>query len=385
MKAIVGSTIQSSSYDAGIEVAKNATKSLKNPKIGFLFSSSNYNQTELLRGVKSFNPEIKVIGCTSNEAVMTPDGIIWNEDGFAGMMSLEDNELTVGVSITDCGNDARAAGKRVAKEAMANAEKKYPPVGYVLFTTPGNEEEYIKGVQDVLGEIPMFGGSATSERNTDNWKVICENKATDDGCAIAIFYTTKKIKTIFANKYEENGNVGIITKVDGNRKICEINNEPALVKYAEWLGVETTEIMDEKLSASSVASPFGVKTMDGSILAIRQALKGTSENEIEVGANVVVNTAIVGLKTSEDGMIEGAVKCVREVEEDFKPAAMLLIHSNGRKNYLDERIDEDFVAIKNAVGDTPFIVMFSSSEFGQVDHSGSVVANLSLSFTGISE
>ncbi len=385
MKAMVGSTIQSSSYDAGIELAKNSTKGLRSPKIGFLFGSTKYTQAELLRGVKSFNPDLKIIGCTSNEAIMTPDGIIWNEDGFAGMMALEDNELTVGVALTERGTDARVAGRRVAKEAMANAEKKYPPVAFALFTTPGSEEEYIKGIQDVLGEIPMFGGSASAEKNNLNWKVICENKSTNDGCAIAIFYTTKKIKTVFTSNYNETKNMGIITKVEGARKILEIDNGFALKKYAEWNDIEAEDIMNEKLAYASVSVPLGTKTSGGETVLVHQPLKGNQDYSLEVGSNITVNTAIMQLKITEDGMIEGAVKGINELKDDLKTSAVLLLHSSGRKEFLDDRIDEDFVALKNALGDVPFITTFTSSEFGTVDHSGALVGNLSLSITGFSE
>ncbi len=385
MKAVVGSTIQSSSYDAGIELAKNATKGLRLPKIGFLFGSTKYTQAELLRGVKSFNPDIKVIGCTSNEAIMTPDGIIWNEDGFAGMLSLEDNELTVGVALTERGTDARVAGRRVAKEAMANAEKKYPPLAFALFTTPGSEEEYIKGIQDVLGEIPMFGGSAAAENSSLNWSVICENKSTNDGCAIAIFYTTKKVKNVFVNNYEKTKNMGIITKMDGPRKIVEIDNSLALKKYAEWNDIEAEDIMDDKLAYAAISVPLGVSTTKGETVLSHQLLKGNHDYSLEIGSNASVDTAVMQLKITEDGMIEGLVKGINQLKNEFKATAIVLLHSSGRKKYLDERIDEDFVALKNAIGDIPFIVTFTNSEFGTVDHSGALVANLSLSITGFSE
>ena len=91
------------------------------------------------------------------------------------------------------------------------------------------------------------------------------------------------------------------------------------------------------------------------------------------------------MQTDEDGLIGGAVENIKELKTNFKPTALLLVHSDARKNYIGERIDEDFVAIKNAVGDLPFIVVFTSSEYGQVDHSGACITNLSLSFTGFSE
>ena len=107
MKAMVGSSILANSFDAGVETAKNSMKGIKKPKIGLLFSSIKYNQDELIKGIKSVVPELRVIGCTSSGAIMTPEGIISGDNGFAGMMFLEYNELNVVVSSSPRGTDPR--------------------------------------------------------------------------------------------------------------------------------------------------------------------------------------------------------------------------------------------------------------------------------------
>ena len=118
MKAMVGSSILSNSYEAGVETAKNSMKGIKAPKLGLLFTSVKYDQDEVIKGIKSVSPELKVIGCTSSGAIMTPDGIISGENGFAGMMVLEDNELNVGVASSPRGQDPRSTGRKIAREAM---------------------------------------------------------------------------------------------------------------------------------------------------------------------------------------------------------------------------------------------------------------------------
>ena len=40
MKAMVGSTILTTGFEAGEELAQNSIKGLKNPKLGLLFSST---------------------------------------------------------------------------------------------------------------------------------------------------------------------------------------------------------------------------------------------------------------------------------------------------------------------------------------------------------
>ncbi len=385
MKACVGSTILSNSFDAGADIVKNSTKGLKIPKLGLVFSSEKYNQDEFLKGVNSVETEMKVIGCTSSGAVMTPDGIISGDNGYAGMLVIEDNELTVGVAASNRGTDPRATGRRIAKEAMADSGKKYPPVAFAMFATPGEEELYLKGIQDEIGELPMFGGSACDDNLVGEWKILCDKASYDDGCAVVLFYTNKDIKTILTGTYDECNKMGIITKVDGDRRIVEIDNEPAMNKYAEWNELNVEDLIGENLLHNALKSPLGMKTLQGEILAVRQPMIGQEDLSFGVNAKITEKTAIIQLETDEDGMIGGAVEAIRKLNDEFKAGALLLVHSAYRKLCIGDRIDEDFVAIKNAVGDTPFIVVFTSNEYGHSNHSGAIIGGSSLSFTGFSE
>lgn len=385
MKAMVGSSVQVNSFEAGIETAKKATKGIKNPKVGLLFTSVKYAQDQVIRGIKTVNPEIKVIGCTSSGAIMTPEGIIASENGFAGMMVLDDNELTIGVASSERGINPRETGRRIAREAMENAGKKFAPVAFLMIASPAEEEYYLKGIQDVIGEVPMFGGSAADDAVVGDWKVFCEEKSFSDGCAIALFYTTKDIKTIFTGAYEETNNVGIITKVENDRRIVEIDHVPALRKYAEWTGLNADELMGQNLLVASIPMALGVKSIQGDVLAVRHPMVGNPDYSFNVGAKVAEKTAIIQLETNVDGLINGAVDTIRKVRREFEPAAMFLVHCGGRKLYIGNRIDEDFVAIKNAVGDIPFIVAFTFGEYGQNNHSGATIGGLSLSFTGFAK
>lgn len=385
MKAMVGSSILANSFDAGVETAKNSLKGIKAPKIGLLFTSIKYNQNDVIKGIKSVSPDLKVIGCTSSGAIMTPDGIISGEDGFAGMMVLEDNELIVGVASSPRGNDPRATGRKIAREAMADAGKKHAPVAFAMFASPAEEEYYLKGIQDELGEIPMFGGSAADDAVVGEWKVFCENQSFGDGCAVALFYTTKEIKNVFTGAYQETDNVGIVTKVEDDRRIVEIDRVPALKKYAEWTGLNADDLMGQNLLVASIPMALGVKTIQGDLTAVRHPMVGNPDYSFNVGAKVAEKTAIIQLQNDVDGLIEGAVTSIKELKQDFKAGAMFLVHCGGRKLHIGDRVDEDFVAIKNAAGDTPFIVAFTFGEYGQRNHSGATIGGLSLSFTGFSE
>ena len=382
MKAMVGSSVLAKSFDAGIETAKKATKGMKNPKIGLLFTSIKYNQDEVIKGIKSVHKNLKVLGCTSSGAIMTPEGIISSPDGFAGMMVLEENELHVGVAGSPRGKDPRETGRKLAKEAMANAKKKVAPTAFAMFASPAEEEYYLKGIQDVIGEVPMFGGSAADDAVAGEWRVFCEDKSFGDGCAVAFFYTTKDIKNVFTGAFEETDTVGIVTKVADDRRIVEIDHEPALKKYAKWIGAKADDLMGQNLLVASIPHAVGVKTLQGDLTAVRHPMIGNKDYSFNVGAKVAEKTAMILLKNDVNGLIKGAKDTIEEVKDGFKPAGLFLVHCGGRKLHIGDRVDEDFKAIKNACGDTPFIVAFTFGEYGQMNHSGATICGLSLSFTG---
>lgn len=385
MKAMVGSSILANSFEAGAETAKGALKGIKNPKLGLLFTSVKYDQNEVLKGIKSINSDIKVLGCTSSGAIMTPEGIISGENGFAGMLTLDDNELTVGVAASERGTDPRETGAKIAKEAMKDAGKKFAPVAFAMFASPAEEEYYLKGIQDVIGEVPMFGGSAADDAVVGEWKVFCQDKSFSDGCAVAFIYTTKDMKNVFTGAYKETNKVGIVTKVENDRKICEIDGVPALKKYAEWNNMNPDELMGQNLLVASIPYALGVKTIQGDLIAVRHPMVGNPDYTFNVGAKVAEKTAIIQLENTVDGLIQGAVDAVKEAKKDLDPAALFLVHCGGRKLCIGDRIDEDFVAIKNAAGDIPFIVAFTFGEYGQANHSGATIGGLSLSFTSFSK
>ena len=105
-----------------------------------------------------------------------------------------------------------------------------------MIASPKEEEEYLKGIQDVIGRVPMFGGSAADNEVAGKWSIICNDQIFDDGCAVAFFFANNEIRNVYTGDYEETENVGIITKVSGKRTLVEIDHEPAVQKKAEWTG-----------------------------------------------------------------------------------------------------------------------------------------------------
>lgn len=382
LKSNVGYSTLESALEAGKEIAKKAKVGLKNPKIGMLFTSVDYNQKEVIDGVKSIIPNLPVVGCTSSGAIIVPDGIITGDKGFGGMLLIDDKDLEVGISCKEGGKNPREIGREVALEALNKAKKDYAPSFYYMVASPKEEEYYVKGIQDVIGDVPFFGGSAADNDLTGKWQIFADKEIVDNGVAVAFFYTDKEIETVYTGSYEETDNVGIITKIDKDRTIVEINNKPALEVYAKWIGKKPADLQGGNLLVESITKPLGVKDALGDLIAIRHPMAGNPDNTISVGNKVVTNTAVIQMENDVDGLIKSTGKAVKEINKEVDPGAYFLVHCGGRKIGIGDKLNEVHRELVKATDGTPFITIFTFGEYGYKNHSRNTCGGLMLSFTG---
>lgn len=120
-------------------------------------------------------------------------------------------------------------------EALYNAGADYSPSYYYMVASPKEEEYYVNGVQDIIGDVPLFGWSAVDNEIIGDWKIFCNDKCYTDGVAVVFFYTEKPIEIVYTGEFHESKNAGIITKIDGDRKLVEKDGHPSLKKYDEWI------------------------------------------------------------------------------------------------------------------------------------------------------
>ncbi|MBQ3308062.1 MAG: FIST C-terminal domain-containing protein [Bacilli bacterium] len=391
LKSKVGYSTNEDERLQGVEAATDSTKSLENIALNILFLSCRNDAKKVLKGVREVT-NTPIIGCTSCEGIITPDGYLTSENGYVGMLSLSDKDMVVGVAAHEGGKDARLIGRKVAIEAVENAKSTRAPAYFYMIASPKEEEAYLMGIQDVIGRVPMFGGSAADNTVNNEWKIICNDKVISDGVAVAFFYTDNEIETTFTGAYKETDNMGLITEVKDHRNLVSIDGISALKKYAQWSEVSPKTLRGETLLMDSVKKPLGIKDPLGNLTVIRHPMYGEdngtatiNDDTIMLGNNVVEGTAIIQLEATDNEIINAPADALREVKKKMyvEPAAYILIHDGARKMYLKDKIEE--VAnqvIKEAKG-VPFIMPFTFGEYGYGEHSSNICGGLMLSFTAI--
>ena len=382
LRSKVGYSMAEDNFTSGVTTAKNSLIG-NSSKVGFLYTSSVSNTKEIVKGVRSVT-DIPLIGCTSSGALIVPEGIVASDHGFSGMMTMADADLQVGVAYHEGGKNARLIGRKVALEAVQNAKMKTAPAYFYMIASPKEEEDYLMGIQDVIGRVPMFGGSAADDAVEGKWKIICNDKVFSNGVAVCFFYTKNDIVTEFTGAYHETEISGIITKVEEDRTLVTIDKELSLKKYASWIKSSTSKLHGTNLLLDSILHPLGVKDQIGSLTVVRHPMIGNTNNTMNIGNRLVEHTAVTLLETTTDELINATGDIVKLIRKELTtdPAAYMLVHSGARKLAIGTRLPEVHKQLVKETKGVPFICFFTFGEYGYHENSANTCGGLMLSFTG---
>lgn len=365
---------------AGLEAAKMAGHA-KGAKLVFVYTSCDYNVKKVIAGIKKVY-SCPIIGNTSFTGVITPSGFITGEKGFVGIMVLT-GTLKVGIAgiAKTKGANAIEMGEKVAQKALKNLGK--APTAMYMVASPTEEEYFLKGITNVVGRIPFFGGSCADNTIEGKWKLFTDNLVMPEGVAVAFINTDSKINNVFTGAYHETKDMGIVTKMNGHRNIVEIDGKPALKVYAKWRGMTTNKLLGGNLLSESIVSPLGVKDRLGDLVAIRHPMNGNEDLTINVGNKVAEGTCIIRMEASVNEIISSVSATLKKLNKQLKgkPAFYHLVHCGGRRAGIGDRINEVTKAVAKLLKGVPYIMEFTFGEYGYEQDGRNTCGGLMLSFT----
>ena len=389
MKALTGYSVNADAYKAGVEAAKMAGKN-KSAKLVFAYMSCDYKIKDVIKGIKEIY-DCPVIGNTSFTGVIMPEGYIGGDKPFVGIMVLCDPDMVVGVGFADrkAFQSARDAGESATKAARVMTKMPYNDEPDLMYMTasPTEEEFFLKGANRVIGRVPVFGGSTADNTITGNWKLYLDNKITAEGVAVALIYMKGGFVNEFTGAYRETSDMGIITKVEGTRRLVSIDNVPAVKKYAKWRGMKPSELMGDKLLSATITSPLGVKDRLGDLIAIRHPMFANDDYSMNIGANLAEGTTVIRMEATVDELVSSVGETLKKLNTRIKKPVVCyhLVHCGGRRAGIDSRINEVYEEIKKNTNGAPFIMEFTFGEYGYVDDGNNTTGGLMLSFTAFTK
>jgi len=385
LKAKVSWSTEADAYQSGKASVKMALEELKEKaKFVLAFCTVDYDTTTFLQGVKEEVGEVPIMGCTSFNGILTPGGFIHAEKGVGSVMVISSPEVDFGVGAAEIGDDPQGAGRKAAEIAIAQAGKSKDDIvsAFLMIAPPGAEERLLKGIQDIIGRIPMIGGSAADNTIEGYWKEFANQEVYSNGVIVTVLYSKLPLGTAYSGYYHPTDSQGIITKVIDRRTLVEIDHRKALEVYANWREMETSKLMGANLLSESIVSPLAVRDVSGDLYWVRHPLNGNDDLSIAVGNDLAEETAVIMMKADLDEIVEGVNQVVKSALADLDgPAgALILAHCGGRASALGaKRMEEVALNLKANLGETPFIGFCTFGEQGYVKWTGNGAGGLMLS------
>ena len=382
-KINVGFSTAANEESAAVEAVEAALGQLEGkPDLAILLSTVDYNVEKVVAAVQDKLSDVfatlnsllrkpPIWGGTSSAGIIGPAGLVSGEQGSLGIMLI--SGIQAGVGGTELGDDPQSAGAKAAQIAIEQIEES--PNVFLMMSAPGNEEAVMAGIKKVSKGIPIMGGSSADNTLEGNWRQLANGEILSNGVTVAAL-SGVKIGYAFSGAYRPTGKKAKITKLDG-RTLTELNNQPALSVYSEWLGKPESELR-EAILIESVTAPIARQI--GDFYQVAHPANATDSGEIEIFVNYSEGDELELMQANVDELITGVKSVVSQAAKQVeKPAGVLLVHCAGRNMVIGERMSEVSAQIKDAAEDVPAIGLLAFGEQGTIETGESYQANLMLS------
>lgn len=149
---------------------------------------------------------------------------------------------------------------RAREEIEPMLEGETPPsFGIVLIDgLSGAEEQVCASLGNALRETPFVGGSAGDDLNFETTWVAVNGRAAQNAAAFALVRTGHPFKVFQAHHFEATDERLVITgAIPSERRVTEINGEPAAEGYARAVGVHVDELYPMIFAAHPIMISIG--------------------------------------------------------------------------------------------------------------------------------
>lgn len=228
-----------------------------NMELVVFFCSSHYDLDVLANALNALFPNEQVIGCTTAGEIgpggyteYTLSGVSFSTDGFI---------VTTGY-IDDLQHINNEKGQEFVNTLLQQLEVKAPTTtstnSFAFLMIDGlslREEQTTRILQNALGEISLFGGSAGDDLNFKKTWVFSDRVFHTDSAVLALVNTTYPFNIFKAQHFVSCNEKLVVTQADPlHRIVYEINGYPAAEEYARHVGTEVNELDPMQFSANPV-------------------------------------------------------------------------------------------------------------------------------------
>lgn len=257
-----------------VALAKGALPKSALPTLCVIAATADRDANEISSCFARELQGIPFMGATSCANVLTTRGPV--QSGVSATILAADADSFVATSalFTDDVNPYEGA-KKAAFELKAKATDEVKAV--YMSATPGNEEEVLHGIQEILGyNVPVVGGSAADNDVTGKWAVFHDNKVIPNGVAMfAVVGSSVSAGASLISPYEPTERTFRVTEADG-RTVISLEDKPAADVLYDIVG---DPIAEEFSNGGMILGPMSTRP-----LSLRRTMANGTESYLAVHA-----------------------------------------------------------------------------------------------------
>lgn len=331
-------------------------------------------------------------GGSSCFGVMGSSGIDVGGSGL-GVFAVWDADGSYGTSSVDLGDDAEAAAREAANDALSRAGRpgEIPEMVW-LSVAPGREEDVIVGLRAVVGaETLIVGGSAADNDVTGKWALLGPHAVHSDGLVVSVLFPSTPIASVYSSGYAPTGATGTVTRVQG-RCLYEIDGRPAAEILNQWSAgaIPAADEEPRSILAASTFWPLGreIRRVAGvpyHLLAHPAVVH--PDGAVDLFAAVSEGDQLWQMQGSPESLVARAGLVAQQASQNAggEIAGALVVYCAGCMLAVKDQMDDVLAEINDVLADKPWLGIFTFGEQGVPAGKYAKHGNLMISCTMFSE
>jgi alcohol dehydrogenase len=297
-------------------VAKSIKSQLNydNTKLIIYFASSRFAQNRLATSLKNEFPNVQLVGCSTSGEIMS--GKMTKNSVVAMAITdeaIEDVKVELVKNIAtepDIDNAFNSFGEYFGVSTLDMDVQDY--FGMILIDGLSKSEE---NIMDLIGnktDITFIGGSAGDDLAFKKTFVYKDGKAYTNSAILVLIKPKVPFRFIKTQSFDYTGKKLVASKVDEkNREVIEFDNQPAVKKYAEVLGIDKKNASDKFFT-----NPIGlVLDRENKNIFVRSPQQAKNDR-IVFYCNVLEGMEVEILH--QEDMISDTKDSIRKIQEELK-------------------------------------------------------------------
>jgi hypothetical protein len=324
-------------------------------------------------------PLATMIGCSTAGEILADS--IHDHSVVAAVVRLDATDILHASAPVASAADSRGAGTALARSLAR------PSLRGILVLSDGlsvNGSELLRGIAEVVGDVPVSGGLAgDGDRFLRTWVVGESGLTTSRVCAVGLYGDRIQLSHGSRGGWDMFGPERLVTRSVGN-VLYELDDRPALALYKQYLGERATG-----LPATALLFPLSVRASKEVEPLVRTVL-GVNEEESSMtfAGDVPLGALAQLMRANFERLIDGAGSAAKTASRDVAPTRenlAIAVSRVGRRLVLGERAEEEVEAAAHSLGDAKLVGFYSYGEISPLASGRCELHNQTMTLTRIWE